>query len=102
MQIKLLYVIGQLVEQRNGNLDGSITIRELLQHLHEMWVYRRRAIASDFHQVIDALKAMDEIYGWIELRDNGTIRLTDEGKDFYNRLKSEGYTLFGKPVLAIT
>jgi len=103
MNRKLLYIICEIARRKAGRLEGvtgtPVKVEELLNLLHDLWVVKRVAIASDYHQVLSSLEYMDEVLGWIEFdADKDVIRVTGEGLREYKELLRRGYYPFVREV----
>jgi len=97
---ELLYVICEIRRYKPGN--SSVTVYELLNVLHDLWVNKGKAIASDYYQVLDALKYMHDVLDWIEYNEKkGIIKVKVEGEKEYQKLKASGWHPFLEEVAII-
>jgi len=97
---ELLYVICEI--RRYKPSDSPVSVYELLNVLRDLWVSKHKAIASDYHQVLDALKYMRDVLGWVEYdEESRTIKVTDKGEKEYEKLKESGWHPFLEEVAII-
>jgi len=101
MDLELLYIIYDMAVRREGDPQAEVRVEDLLGLLHDLWVMKGVAVASDCFQVIDMLRFLRE-RGMIEYdEDEGTVRLTDEGLERIERKLRAGYYPFRKRVSLI-
>ena len=76
--LALLYIISRIAEERGGR---TLSVRELFDHLYELWEKKQYALYSDYHQVLNVLDFLESL-GLIEIEGEGgeaRLRITDKG-----------------------